>query len=85
MSQLYHRTPSYNVQPIMEKGLLPTPNFVCLSTNADSWYNEYSLLAIDIDTFMHDFPDILVKTWLPELDEVCVWGKIPAKYITIVS
>lgn len=65
----------------MEKGLLPSPNFVCLSTKQDSWYNDYQLFEVDIKSFMQDFPDISVKTWLPDLDEVCVWGRIPPKYI----
>lgn len=73
------------MQSILEKGLLPTPNFVCLSTKQDSWYNDYALLAVDIETYMQDFPDIVVKTWLPELDEVCVWGKIPPDYIKQIS
>ena len=44
-----------------------------------------ALLAIEIHAFMEDFPDVAVKTWQPELDEICVWGTIPAKYITKVE
>ena len=43
------------------------------------------MLAIEIHAFMEDFPDVAVKTWQPELDEICVWGTIPAKYITKVE
>ena len=81
MACLYHRTPHQNIASILEKGLLPSPNFVCLSISPSSWYNKHSLLEVDIDQFIQDFPDIAVKTWLPELDEVCVWGTIPPKYI----
>ena len=81
---LYHRTPRENIASIMENGLVPRYNFVCLSEGKDSWFNDYALLAIDIHAFMEDFPDVAVKTWQRELDEICVWGIIPAKYITKV-
>lgn len=49
MACLYHRTPNQNIASILEKGLLPFPNFVCLSISPSSWYNEHSLLEVDID------------------------------------
>lgn len=82
---LYHRTPHKNVASIMKRGLIPEYNFVCLSEGKDGWYNDYALLAIDIYAFMDHFPDVAVTTWQPDLDEICVWGIIPAKYITKVE
>jgi len=49
MACLYHRTPHQNIASILEKGLLPSPNFVCLSISPSSWYNEHPLLEVDID------------------------------------
>lgn len=82
---LYHRTLSKNVESIMKDGLIPSGAFVSLSEKPDSWYTDFPLLSVDIDSFMRDFPDVRVTTWLPELDEVCVWGTIPAKYIAKVD
>ena len=82
---LYHRTLRENLASIMENGFVPKYNFVCLSEGKDSWFNDYALLAIDMHAFMEDFHDVAVKTWQPDLDEICVWGTIPAKYITKVE
>ena len=78
---LYHRTPKENLQSIFEKGLLPSPNFVCLSENPKSWYQNYACLEVNIESFMKENPNVRITTWLPELDEICVWGMIPPKYI----
>lgn len=82
---LYHRTLLKNVESIIKDGLIPSGAFVSLSEKPDSWYADFPLLSVDIDSFRRDFPDVRVTTWLPELDEVCVWGTIPAKYIAKVD
>lgn len=66
----------------MQHGLIPSGAFVCLSEYPDSWFEDYALLSVDIERFMDDFPGIDVRTWQPELDEICVWGSIPPEYIS---
>ena len=83
MRLLYHRTRG-DVASILKDGLIPKPNFVSLSEGRDSWWIDLPLLSVDIDAFMRDFPDVQVTTWQPESDEICVWGKIPPKYIKLV-
>jgi len=80
---LYHRTPRENLASIMENGLVPRYNFVCLSEGRYSWWRDLALVSVDIDAFRRDCPDVRITTWQPELDEICVWGKIPSKYIRI--
>lgn len=67
----------------MENGLVPRYNFVCLSEGRYSWWSDLALVSVDIDAFRRDCPDVRITTWLPELDEICVWGKIPSKYIKL--
>lgn len=82
---LYHRTSSKNVRSIVENGLVPR-NFICLSEDVNSWVTLGSAaFRIDIGSFMKDFPEVKVTTWLPESDEICVWGKIPAQYIERIN
>ena len=78
---LYHKTPRENLKSIFEKGLIPSPNFVSLGSNPESWYRDFACLVVDIDMFMKENPGVRITTWLPELDEVCVWGTIPPKYL----
>lgn len=81
---LYHMTPHENLESIFKAGLLPAHgNFVSLCENPLSWYRDYARLAVDIDAFRRDNPGVRVTTWLPDLDEVCVWGTIPPKYIRL--
>ena len=83
---LYHMTPHRNLESIFRTGLLPAHgNFVCLCEDPLSWYWDYARLAVDIDAFRRDNPGVRVTTWLPDLDEVCVWGTIPPKYIRLCS
>lgn len=83
MRMLYHMTPHENLESIFEKGLVPAYNFVCLCEDPLSWYQDYARLAVDIDAFRRDNPGVRITTWLPDLDEVCVWGTIPPEYIRL--
>lgn len=81
---LYHMTPRENLESIFKTGLLPAHgNFVCLCEDPLSWYRDYARLIVDMDAFRRDSPGVRVTTWLPDLDEVCVWGTIPPKYIRL--
>ena len=81
MRILYHMTPHENLESIFEKGLVPAYNFVSLCENPNSWYGDYARLIVDIEAFMKEYPEVRVTTWHPELDEICVWGRIPPKFI----
>ena len=85
MRLLYHRTPRENVASILNMGLVPKYNFVCLSENKNSWWNDLPLFVVDIDAFIRDYQEVRITTWQPESDEICVWGIIPPKYIRLVN
>jgi len=74
---LYHITEKENVPSILEKGLLcgglsHRGSFVSLCEEWISWYEDgLAILEVDIDGI-----DCDIRTWLPQLDEVCVWGDI---------
>ena len=80
MKILYHATPSKNLTSILKQGLLRNHGlhksaFISLSENPNSWIQMgMVLLEVDIDGL-----DCPITTWQPKLDEVCVWGDIPAE------
>lgn len=78
---LYHVSPMANVPSILKHGLVPNGAFVSLSENCSSWWKDgLALFAVDFDGL-----DLKMHTWLPELDEITVWGRIPAERITLIG
>ena len=82
---LYHATPRENVASILEKGLLRNHGdhrnaFISLSERPDSWMHDgLTLLDVDIRGMK-----CRMTWWFEEgLDEVCVWGDIPADRIKL--
>lgn len=70
--------------------------YVCLSEGRDTWKLDHNftdgtkfggknsiVLKIDIFKYMQDYPEIEVKTWQPQSDEINVYGNIPPKYIIV--
>ena len=72
--------------------------FICMSVDPNSWYNQdeedpeidswgtlgNAVFRIDIESYRRDNSEVEVTSWLPESDEVCVWGDIPAKYLKLM-
>lgn len=72
--------------------------FICMSADPNSWYNPNeedqeidswgtfgnAVFKIDIESYRRDNPEVTVTSWLPESDEICVWGDIPAKYLELM-
>ena len=82
---LYHATPRENVASILEKGLLRNHGdhrhaFISLSERPDSWMHD-GLVLLDVDI---GGMECRMTWWFGEdLDEVCVWGDIPADRIKL--
>jgi len=79
---LYHRTNPENVNNILEEGLKCKSFYISLSESISAWsFLGQAVFTIDIERFIKENPSVKVTTWLPESDEICVWGNIPAEYI----
>ena len=83
---LYHVTPQENVQSILQNGLKRGGNSgrgfaVYLSEKPYSWYTSgLAIFKIRITGLKHD-----MTTFLPEIDEILVWGDIPAERVCLVK
>lgn len=78
---LYHYTKKENISSILKEGL-KAKAFICLAENPNSWKGYADgLVRVNIQKFMEENPAIKITTWLPELDEICVWGNINSKYL----
>lgn len=86
---LFHITSKQNVDSILTNGLTRGNHaFICLCENPSNWKDlikdsDRCLFSIDIKAFMLDFPCVDITTWFPQSDEICVWGDIPPKYISV--
>lgn len=83
---LYHVTPKENVQSILRDGLKRGGNSgrgfaVSLSEKPYSWYAlGLAIFEVRIGGLKHD-----MTTFLPESDEILVWGDIPAERVRTVK
>lgn len=77
---LYHVSPINNAKSIEENGLILQPNhsYISLSKNKYSWFdpkttnhNKMCLFEVNVDNIEHE-----MYTFLPELDEIIVFGNI---------
>lgn len=86
---LYHITPQANKQSILINGLIRDNHaFICLCKNPNNWdglVNNPIIFEIDIRAYIKAYPHIKITTWLPQSDEICVWGDIPKEYIKYVN
>lgn len=76
---LYHVSPMENAKSIEEKGII-VPNghsIVSLSMNKDSWFRDgMCLFEVNVDGL-----GLEMRTFLPELDEIIVFGSIPKERV----
>ena len=85
MAKLYHVTKPENVDSILRNGLLRCHGsyrsaFISLSERPDSWIQKgLVLLEVDVDGI-----GCKETTWLPQSDEICVWGDIPPERIKVI-
>lgn len=78
---LYHVTPKENAQSIMVDGLKRKGFAVYLSEKPYSWYVPgMSIFKVRITGLKHK-----MTTFLPESDEVLVWGDIPAERVFLCN
>ena len=80
---MYHRTPHNNVKNILKEGLNCNDNgFICLSFNADSWWDECALFMVNIVGLKPNH----IKIWpLDETDEMCLWiDSIAPERLTLI-
>ena len=86
---IYHITERVNMQSIKQNGLIRQNSaFICLCEHFESWIDMFKnpvIFMVDINSFMKDNPSVNVTTWIPESDEICVWGDIPQRYIKIMD
>lgn len=76
---LYHRTNKEAVPKILKEGLKRKGFAVYLSEKPESWTGlGTATLSVDIEGL-----ECEITTFLPELDEVLVWGDIPPNRISI--
>lgn len=81
---LYHVTPKKNVERIIVEGLRRsagnrTTCAVYLSENPLSWYQEgLEILRVDVS----GLSELKGNTFLPDLDEILIWGDIPPYKMT---
>lgn len=78
---LYHVSPINNAKSIEENGLILQPNhsYISLSKNKYSWFdpstttnsNKMCLFEVNVDNIEHE-----MHTFLPDLDEIIVFGNI---------
>lgn len=82
---LYHITSQANKQSILVNGLTRGNHaFICLCKNPANWHGLVAnpiIFKIDMQEYMKDYPYIRVTSWLPQSDEICVWGDIPKEYL----
>lgn len=78
---LYHVTPKENVQSILQNGLRRKGFAVHLSEKPYSWYTPgLAIFKVRITGLRHE-----MTTFLPESDEILVWGDIPAERVCLVK
>ena len=76
---LYHVTPVENVQSILQNGLKRKGFAISLSEKPYSWYKpELAIFKVRITGLNHE-----MTTFLPESDEILVWGDIPAERVCL--
>lgn len=81
---LYHVTPKENVQSILQSGLKRGGNSgrgfaVSLSEKPYSWYTlGLAIFEVRITGLKHE-----MTTFLPESDEILVWGDIPPERVCL--
>lgn len=84
---LYHISERTNKDNILHRGLCRDDHaFICLCENVQNWMSMFIdpiIFEIDIEKFMKDNSSVIIKTWQPNLDEICVWGDIPKEYIRL--
>ena len=82
---LYHITEKQNQSSISQHGLLRGNHaFICLCVDVNNWIDMFQdpiVFKIDINRFMEENPNVDIRTWQPDSDEVCVWSDIPTRYI----
>lgn len=77
---LYHVSEMLNAKSIERTGLVVPKghSYVSLSTDKNSWFrNGMCLFEVNVDGISHE-----MKTFLPELDEVIVFGNIEKDRLT---
>ena len=78
---LYHVTPAENVQSILRDGIKRKGFAVYLSEKPYSWYTPgAAIFKVRITGLKHE-----MTTFLPESDEILVWGDIPAERVFLVK
>ena len=83
---LYHVTQAENVESILKNGLLRGGGkrkgcFVHCSESPTSWYTpDMALLRVNIDGIGCE-----MTTFLPESDEILIWGDVPRERITVLD
>jgi RNA:NAD 2'-phosphotransferase (TPT1/KptA family) len=78
---LYHRTQKELVPSILKEGLKRKGFAVYLSENPFSWLGlGTATLRVDVDKIPRECE---TTTFIPELDEVLVWGDIPPSAIEV--
>ena len=86
MNNLFHITEQTNKTSILKNGLLRNGHaFICLCKDVNNWIGMFEnpfILKINIEAYVQDNPNIDIRTWQPQSDEICVWGDIPLKYIS---
>lgn len=71
---LFHVSPIENAKSIEERGIVVPKghSYVSLSMDRDSWYAEgMCLFEVNVEGLEHE-----MRTFLPELDEIIVFGSI---------
>ena len=78
---LYHVSPKENTESILEQGLIRKGFAVYCSEKPDSWWQPgLTIFKIDISNIKHE-----MTTFLPESDEILIWGNIQPEFISIYS
>lgn len=72
---LYHVTPQENVQNILQNGLKRKGFAVYCSEKPESWWQpNMAIFKVRIAGIQHK-----MTTFLPESDEILIWGDVPAE------